>query len=1050
MNYLLLNNLDKVKQILEEVSIVALDIETCTNDKTGVTVYPREGLIRLIQINDGKQIYIVDCFQHNKEDLIHTFQRLADKELKLVIQNAKFEVAWFKYHFNIKLNSYFDTYLASKLLDFEADADLGSIIKRYLHIDVDKSEQVSNWGGHLTKSQLEYAAIDVEHLIPLREKMLAEMREKGLLQAAKLEFDCVPAVANMELAGFPVNRDRFKAFIAKTEIERDEAFGKLNHFLLSKGGKEDYEKTYVVDLFGNEVSVKNEHSVNLRSQQQLLQSFKDAGIEIDSTDKKLISVYAQQNPDLNLLLKFRELEKLCSTYGHEMLAKNVKLDDRIYGNFLQMGAVTSRFASRNPNLQNAPRTKDFRDIFAPKDVRKFVQCLDANTFIPTNLGLVRIKNLNKDIHHVLQEDSSYAKISHKVSTGFQEVFEIITAHGYSVNATNNHQFQVLNSSGTIVWKRTDELLETDYMLLKPNYKFSDSDVFFPDIEFNHHGNNRDITVPKILDSDFAELLGLLVGDGSFENLKVGVVKIVVNLQDIDLIDRVKYLLLRYFNSKAMQERVYSGVHEFIITSKLLVNWLKLIGLTKQNLPEFIFSSKKEYVSAFLRGYFEADGSIFHKDGCRSGGNVTLASSRSVIIREVHSLLLSFGILSTCNVDKPNGFDKKFKSTNLSIAKSFSERYQADIGFISSRKREKLARSVSSRKKAFDNYGGIPNLKSLVKKHWALLKYFKPARNIMFGDNSRTLTRTYVADFIDKFPKLVEDFHVKYLQDGYNCYFVKVKSVKSNGLMEVFDITVPETSKFLANGFVTHNCDYSGFELRALADYSQDPVMLDAFANGRDLHSVTCSNLFSIDYADCKKPENSEKRTSAKIVNFSIAYGIGPDGLSLRLKGMGIDASPQDCEVYIKTWYDTYAIAGKWLKKQRYLAQNAAKGKSDGAKAAVYLRALDNRIIKSSFIVGDFSGMAGTKRDCMNFLIQCSNALATKRALIEIDKELEYKFPTAHIVNVIHDEIIVECDEKDAEAVKEIVERCMVDAAKYYLKTVNIEAEAKIMDSWGEK
>ncbi len=1047
--YKLVTNLEEIKTVLAEAAIIALDIETCLRDRTGVTVYPREGVIRLIQINDGNHIYIVDCFNYEKEALIDAFQRLADKELKLVIQNAKFEWSWFKYHFNIKLNSFFDTYLASKLLDFEADADLGSIIKRYLHIDVDKSEQVSNWGGELTKTQYDYAAGDVEHLLPLRGKMLAEMQEKGLLQAAKLEFNCVPAVANMELAGFPVNVDRFKAFIAKTEKERDEALSKLNHFLMSAGGKKGYNRTYSVDLFGNEIDVENEDSVNLRSSQQLLQAFKDADIEIDSTDKKLVAVYAQENPNLKLLLDFREKEKLCSTYGHEMLAKSVKADGRIYGSFLQMGAITSRFASRAPNLQNAPRTKDFRNIFSPKNGRKFVQCLDENIFVSTNEGLVRIKDIDINKHTALQEDGSYAVITRKINNGLSEVFEVKTECGFSVTATSNHRFQVINCGGELVWKAVDDLSSSDYILLKPNCKFSDSSVQFPPIKFESSKNNTAISVPRSIDVQFAELLGLIVGNGCFENIDNNALRLVINWNDDDLIDYTRDLLVRYFTPTHLSERRYRGVHEFQIFSKPLLIWLQKVGLSKHSLPDFIFKCKREIVAGFLRGYFESDGSISFDDiACKAGGgSVKIASSRQQIIKDLHVLLLSFNILSAFNSVKC-GEDRKFTSYYLSIARVFTRNF-VDIGFLSKRKYGLLIKSLESVKNIYPNYGGIPNLKSKVIAHWDRLVHSKPARNIRFGNDSRNLTYKSVHEFEALFPDLKEIFYTKYLTK-FGCYFLKVNSITHVGRRVVYDLTVPETSKFIANGFVTHNCDYSGFEMRALADYSQDPVMLDAFANGRDLHSVTCSNLFNMDYAECKKPENSEKRISAKIVNFSIAYGIGPDGLSLRLKGMEIDASPQDCEAYIKTWYDTYEIAGKWLKKQRYLAQNAAKGKSDGAKATVYLRALDNRIIKSSFIVGDFSGMAGTKRDCMNFLIQCSNALATKRALIDIDKELEERFPTANIVNVIHDEVIVECDEKDAEAVKEIVERCMVDAAKYYLKTVNIEAEAKIMDSWGEK
>lgn len=1042
--FTLIKNLNELHQILSNTKLLAVDLET-------TSLSPLNGTIRLIQIADDKdRIYITDCFNFNLKDISTTLKPyLENKQLKLVIQNSVFERKWFKHVLDIELGTVFDTMFASKLLGFEDKAGLGFILKNYLNVDIDKTEQKSDWGGTLSQSQLEYAALDVKYLLRLREVMYAKLKDLNMLEAAKNEFETVPAVASMELAGFPINVNKMYDFINITEKERDVAYKDLNHFLLSAGGKKSYERTYSFDLFGGEVETKNESTVNIRSTKQLIESFKEAGIDISTTDKKIIAIEAQKKPELKLLLKFREKEKLCSTYGRDFLRKYVQPDGRVYGSFIQMGAITSRFAARNPNTMNYPRSKAFRGLFEAPQGRKFVQCLAGDTLISTSNGLIRIKDLDCAQDKVLQEDGSYENVARVINNGSRQVYELKTECGFSVKATEEHKFQVLNDFGNIAWKEVRNLTQTDYLILKAGHEFEGYDVRFPKIILNHH-NNAEINVPSMLDVGFAELLGLIVGNGSFENDE-GVFGLCINWKDKDLIQYTKNLLLEYFKVPHLREYSYRGIHEFKFTSKPLGSWFKEIGLSKNSLPKFLFTAKKEMVAAFLRGYFETDGSV-NKVSNKGGGAVTLSSSRKQIIEELHKVLLRFGIVSSFYQQDNIGPDRRFTCYGVTIAKSFTKIFRDCIGFISLRKQDNLQLCVSCVKTLYGNYGGVPNLFDKVVTHWDKLNKFVPARNIRFAGKHRQLTKTSAPLFNSLFPELQDVFHTKYISEKYNCFFLKLTDVKLLGVETVFDITVPQSGKFIANGLVTHNCDFSQYELRALADYSQDAIMLDAFATGKDLHSVTMSMLFGIPYDECKLPENSEKRTFSKIVNFSIAYGIGAQGLALRLQAEGIDTNEIQCQELIDNWYSSYEGAGRWLKKQRYLVNNAIKknGWKAGEQGFVDLVARDGRIIRTKFIVGDFSSEAGSKRDCMNFLLQCTNSLSTKKALTLMYYELSAKYPSAKLVNVIHDEVLVECDGADAEAVKEIVERCMIEGGKAFLYTVNVVADAKICQNWAEK
>ncbi|KAF0240018.1 MAG: DNA polymerase I, partial [bacterium] len=105
-------------------------------------------------------------------------------------------------------------------------------------------------------------------------------------------------------------------------------------------------------------------------------------------------------------------------------------------------------------------------------------------------------------------------------------------------------------------------------------------------------------------------------------------------------------------------------------------------------------------------------------------------------------------------------------------------------------------------------------------------------------------------------------------------------------------------------------DYSQMELRVLAHYSQDPLLLEAYCSEqeKDLHTLTASKMF-------RKPEvevSKQERTIAKKINFGIAYGITPNGLFNSLRPSGINVSEKDCEDFIKNYFSSYPKIGEFL------------------------------------------------------------------------------------------------------------------------------------------
>ncbi len=609
LNYQLIetsSDIDRVIPFLMENPILALDTET-TN------LNPLNGKLRLIQFKTFKgDIYIIDCFAFDYRYLGDKLKPVFEnKETKIVIQNALFEYKWIYHYLKVRLNNVFDTYLASVLIDFHSDHDLGFLIEKYLNITIDKDEQRSNWAGILTQSQLNYAANDVQYLIPLREKLIEKLKETNQLKATKLEFDCIPAVADMELTGLPVDKDKIPGLISKLQSDREIRGKALTEWFRTNGGKDkEYEVCYQEDLFGNRVEIRDERDVNIKSPKQLLAKLEEFGIGVENTNSKTLGAAKGKYPDLKLLLDYREAEKLYSTYGEEFFKKHINpISNRIHSSMKQFGAQTARFTSNDPNLQNQVKEPWFRIVY---------------------------------------------------------------------------------------------------------------------------------------------------------------------------------------------------------------------GLTD------------------------------------------------------------------------------------------------------------------------------------------------PTRKLIIGD-------------------------------------------------------------------------YSGYELRALADMAQDKIMLKAFEDGIDLHTLTASLAFNLPYDDINL-KYPEKRYAAKQLNFSLIYGISPKGLILRFKNDGLDLTEEEAKAMIDAWYKAYPEAAQWLwNRERVIIKD--KGQ---------IRGVGGHLMILDFDPNDRISLSSAQRASRNYKVQNNNACATKRSLKILHDKLIDNYPNTHIINTVHDEIILETDEKDSLEVKELLVQSMIQGAREFLSTVKIEVSAGIGNSWADK
>lgn len=220
-------------------------------------------------------------------------------------------------------------------------------------------------------------------------------------------------------------------------------------------------------------------------------------------------------------------------------------------------------------------------------------------------------------------------------------------------------------------------------------------------------------------------------------------------------------------------------------------------------------------------------------------------------------------------------------------------------------------------------------------------------------------------------------------------------------------------------------DYSQIELRILAEFSGDQGFIDAFNSGADLHRVTASQVFNTSLDQVTK----DQRDFAKRLNFGVVYGIGAQRFAL-MTGLNVS----EADNVLKRYFATYRQLDTYLREA---AQRAVIDKQ--------ARTASGRLVRFRYDENDRQQISMTQRNGKNTPIQGTSADILKRALKLLRDEL--KGSSAQIVNIIHDEVVVEAAASEADEIAEKVERVMCAAGEEYLTTVPVKVETEVADEW---
>ncbi|MDP3962263.1 MAG: ATP-dependent zinc metalloprotease FtsH [bacterium] len=435
------------------------------------------------------------------------------------------------------------------------------------------------------------------------------------------------------------------------------------------------------------------------------------------------------------------------------------------------------------------------------------KCVSGNTMIVTSKGIIAIQDIPK--YFFVNEDNTVeglnivtldekegllktAVASHWYCLGDQKTLLIKTDSGISIEGTPEHPLIVVDKeTGFFKFKRIDEIKEGEWLAVG-----SDTQSF---------GSHTRIPSP-----DIAYLMGVLTGDGCL-TIKD---RVMLSTADNEILERVQKILNSHFGVQLSKS---SGKYDYelrnVHVKETLISWgLGETYARHKRIPDWISMAPKEYVCQFIRGLFDTDGTVEKR------GSVSISSSSRSLVNSMQFMLLNLGIVA-------RSYERKKKHNGqmqyyIQIYGDFVQNFKDQIGFLVKRKISRL--EAVCLKQRNTNINLIPLQSHLIGKVWrqaiattniSLNRTFyaqSPYKNVKrYMSGERTPSQHGMNIFIENAIALApsvsimpEVAHLKNLSSG-KFFFTQVKKINKSQ-NKVYDLTVPITHNFIANGLINHN------------------------------------------------------------------------------------------------------------------------------------------------------------------------------------------------------------------------------------------------------
>ena len=447
-----------------------------------------------------------------------------------------------------------------------------------------------------------------------------------------------------------------------------------------------------------------------------------------------------------------------------------------------------------------------------------IKCLTPDTYIYTTTGMIRMgefisaslpEGFHPDDQVILATEQGKQRISHVYVSPESDIWRVtLGMTGLELKGTAEHPILTMNQECQLVWKTLGQIEQGDYVAVARHIdcwaeNMPTFEAFSPELVVTR----KQITYPTRMTQELARLLGYMVSEGCMDEHRVRFVN-----ADKEVFDDFLSCFSRVFGvdvSEKFSTRINpkTGVVTYLFHAewKGAAQFFKYVGLTcdhsnRKIVPQSILRSPKEIAVEFLRAYFEGDGHVSRLVYC--------ASASEELLRQIQQMLLNFGIISVLRRKRIGGVMYFYLNMQGAEAKAYMER----IGFVSRKKQQALHLP----EKRNTNIDVVPYLvEALRNRSQSCNGYYACSdgrtRKIPFGFFNRTsqhISYARLEETADVIPaiRLLDEQLAETIEwvMKQKFFWDRVAAKELAGRSKTYDVTVPETHSFIANGIVCHN------------------------------------------------------------------------------------------------------------------------------------------------------------------------------------------------------------------------------------------------------